>query len=260
MCRLLGIRASNSLQLSRELLSAPNALRKQSLKHPDGWGIASFSSSGWRLKRGVDPALRSSAFAAAARSLDTEVAIAHVRKASVGGLTVANTHPFVHEGWAFAHNGTVQGFETRRAGIERAIAPSLRKLLQGETDSERLFLLFLTNLRHSRVADPLDQAANALARVASHVLTTDPPGLPKPSSVNVLCSDGDRFLALRLNRTLGYATGASPRATPARTGQLVDQVLVASEPTGRNHRWRRLANGAGFAVDSRLRLTRFRLA
>jgi predicted glutamine amidotransferase len=260
MCRMLGVKADRSLVLTPELVTAENALRRQSVEHPDGWGIAEFGGAGWTRERGIAPALDSRDFVRVARRLHSATAIAHVRKASVGGIALPNTHPFLHGGWAFAHNGTVQAFDSRRASLERAIDPALRRRLEGETDSEHLCLLFLTYLVREPHRDALERSTRALLRLVRRIASSDPVGIPKPSSLNILCSDGDRFLAFRFNRELSYTTGAASRRHPARTGRPVSELVVASEPTGPERLWRRVANGAGLATDNRLRLARFAAA
>ena len=50
-------------------------------------------------------------FATAAWDLTGTTFVAHVRHASTGGHTVANTHPFQQHGRLFAHNGVVQGLD-----------------------------------------------------------------------------------------------------------------------------------------------------
>ena len=52
----------------------------------------------------------------------------HVRRATVGGLTLENTHPFTLGGLSFGHNGTVIDYPL--LGVTDA---------RGETDSEHLF-------------------------------------------------------------------------------------------------------------------------
>ena len=52
----------------------------------------------------------------------------HVRRATVGGLTLENTHPFTFGALSFGHNGTVIDYP--RLGVTDA---------RGESDSEHLF-------------------------------------------------------------------------------------------------------------------------
>jgi glutamine amidotransferase len=46
MCRLFGFRSAASERVHDALVLERNSLRRQSLEHPDGWGIASWQDGG----------------------------------------------------------------------------------------------------------------------------------------------------------------------------------------------------------------------
>lgn len=105
--------------------------------HRDGWGIVSFMSGSpvyvgrsereMHMDPSYDSALRN---VAALRG--PNIIIAHARRGSEGSRSMANTHPFVSDGVAFAHNGTVKSFH-----------PDTSRKAKGQTDSERLFMAFM---------------------------------------------------------------------------------------------------------------------
>jgi predicted glutamine amidotransferase len=68
--------------------------------------------------------------------------IAHIRKATQGGVALENTHPFMRELWGrywiFAHNGNLPDFSPPLDGSFTPV---------GQTDSERAFCWLLQNLR-----------------------------------------------------------------------------------------------------------------
>jgi predicted glutamine amidotransferase len=68
--------------------------------------------------------------------------IAHIRKATVGGVTLGNYHPFRRElwerYWVFAHNGDLPNFYPENADFYRSV---------GQTNGERAFYLILETLR-----------------------------------------------------------------------------------------------------------------
>jgi glutamine amidotransferase len=241
MCRLFGQHAHPGLDVAAALCSAPNALRFQSHRHPHGWGVGWYEHGSPRVRRGVLPAHEDEAFAAAAGQARSRVVLAHVREKSVGEIALENTHPFQHGSWLFAHNGTVARWKTVasvRAAIEDEIDADLRGLLAGATDSERLFLVFLTRLRGRARLDRagLEDVRRALretvATVAGHA--DRPP--EKPSSLNLLVSDGRVLAACRRGRTLHLALDAGPQRA----------LVVASEPIGAAARWEEIPEG-GFA-------------
>lgn len=275
MCRLFGFRAAAPSQVHRALVVESNALRRQSEEHPDGWGIAFYTSDRPVIARGVDAAFCDADFERLARRVESDTVVAHVRRASVGPLRLENTHPFQHGPWVFAHNGTVPAFDEVRAPIEKAIAPAHRAALAGDTDSERYFRLFLTEL--DRAADPLDPALplatvrDALACAVERILhaTRD---LGAEPSLNAVVTNGRVLAAFRHGRTLHFSThkrrcperstcaAFAPRCERAvASGETVSHLLVASEPIGEVNVWTELADGEFVGVDDTLRLARERV-
>ncbi|MGC3998518.1 MAG: class II glutamine amidotransferase [Anaeromyxobacter sp.] len=229
MCRLFGQHAHAGFDATEPLCTAENALRFQSHKHPHGWGIGWYVGGAPHVRRGILPAHADDAFAEAGRALRSTVVLAHVREASVGPVLHENTHPFSHDRWLFAHNGTVARFKDHpevRAAIQAEIDPDLRLSIRGDTDSERCFFLFLTRLRAhaSLAAATLADVRRALRETTAAVLgIADAVPVPKPSSLNFLVSDGRLLAACRRGRTLHAAADTGPRHA----------FVVASERIGR---------------------------
>ncbi len=241
MCRLFGHHAHPGSDPCVALCSAENALRFQSHRHPHGWGIGWYVDGTPRLRRGLLPAHADDAFVAAGKEIRSAVVLAHVRDASVGPVTEENTHPFLHERWLFAHNGTVARFKDDpevRAALLAEIDPDLRSGIAGDTDSERCFYLFLTRLRArgGLEAAGVDDVRAALAATTEVVLAiADRVPSPRPSSLTFLVSDGRVLGACRRGRTLHVAREAGGHPLFA----------VASEPIG-GARWDEVPE-SGFA-------------
>jgi predicted glutamine amidotransferase len=86
--------------------------------HNDGWGVVAWVSGKPRyLGREPTSASKDSQFEEACKkgeSLNVNShLIAHLRKASVAAKVRENTHPFVLDEWAFAHNGTIRRLNLR---------------------------------------------------------------------------------------------------------------------------------------------------
>jgi predicted glutamine amidotransferase len=95
MCRLLAAIASEVTHFRLSLKEAPRSLAFLSQEHRDGWGIGVYSQGGgWLLQRGTDCAHEDDDFHEVAAGSCGEVLIAHVRKRTVGPVTLENTHPF----------------------------------------------------------------------------------------------------------------------------------------------------------------------
>ncbi len=216
MCRLFGQHAHPGLDHTAPLITAENALRFQSHKHPHGWGIGWYSGGRPVLRRGVLPAHADEAFVHAATAARSTVVLAHVRDASIGAITAENTHPFQHGRWLFAHNGTVARYKKVHAVREAILAeidPDLRGAVHGETDSERCFLVFLSRLRaRAPLEGPtLTQVRRALAETTDAVVRIADPHAEGPTTFNLLVSDGRLLAATRHGKTLHLATDAGPR-------------------------------------------------
>src|SRR5919199_3226457 len=135
MCRVLGCVAKERLSLRHELLDAPNPLIHQSEEHDSGWGVAVYSFGDGEepsCLRFPEAAFTDAEFEAATK-LRGRIFNAHVRRATMGGLTPENTHPFCLGEYSFSHNGTILNFP-------RLLGRGVRRPA-GQTDSEAFFNL-----------------------------------------------------------------------------------------------------------------------
>jgi glutamine amidotransferase len=146
MCRLFGLNTGTEpISATFWLLNAPDSLAAQSRRNPDGTGIGCYRSDGQIvLDKQPLAAYADHEFATASRDLHGITFVAHVRYASTGGHTVANTHPFEQDGRLFAHNGVVGGLDS----LDRRLSElDARSLVGGQTDSERIFALITAQTR-----------------------------------------------------------------------------------------------------------------
>lgn len=146
MCRLFGFRSVIESQVHSSLMEAENALGTQSNAHPDGWGVAYYVDGCPQLTRSPAHALGDQLFHRLSGVVSSQTVLAHVRKATQGEKTVLNCHPFQHGRWVFAHNGDIPDFADIRAQLVERVAPGLRRFILGDTDSEVIFFLFLSEL------------------------------------------------------------------------------------------------------------------
>src|SRR5499425_325305 len=138
MCRLLGLNAGrHPVSASFWLVDAPDSLVVQSRRNVDGSGIGFFDSSGAPvLDKQPEPAFADEEFAREAKQARSVTFVAHVRYATAGNRTLANTHPFTMGGRIMAHNGGLGDLGRLEEQLGR-----YRELVQGDTDSERYFAL-----------------------------------------------------------------------------------------------------------------------
>ncbi|MFM0271017.1 class II glutamine amidotransferase [Paraburkholderia aspalathi] len=116
--------------------------------HVDGWGIAFYEERACRLFIDNKPACRSPMAEFVKRyPIKSRNVIAHIRKATQGGASAENCHPFMreHNGqqWVFAHNGDLR---ERNWWVSGPYAPV------GTTDSETAFCTIM-NVIHKRGVD-----------------------------------------------------------------------------------------------------------
>jgi len=259
MCRLFGFRSNLPARVHRSLISEKNSLRKQSIEHPDGWGIAYYDRGAIpEVAHGLGPAHSDPEFERVSNLLSSHAVLAHVRLASVGGVHRCNAHPFLHGAWAFAHNGTVTDFQQHQAALEAEIDVSFRSCIRGETDSERCFYIFMTRLRALACSDELVDApamATALAQTLAVVSRiTDRPG-GKPSSMNFMVTNGRMLGATRRDRTLFLSEeshGELVQHQPLQEGAELDQVVIASEELSGEDHWHEIPEESVVAVDGEM--------
>jgi len=148
MCRLFGLNAGTApITATFWLLDAPDSLTTQSRHNPDGAGIGCYRPDGQiLLDKQPLAAYADAEFATAARNLHGTTFVAHVRYASTGAHTVANTHPFQQDGRLFAHNGVVGGLDLLERRLSELDADGL---VAGQTDSERVFALITAEARRA---------------------------------------------------------------------------------------------------------------
>ena len=180
MCRILGCVSAEPISIEHELLHAENPLIRQSEEHDSGWGMAVYERPDGREPACVrfPQAAHADGDFLKATEMGGRIFNVHVRRATMGGLTDANTHPFCLGNFSFGHNGTVLNYP-------RLIEPGVRPA-KGETDSEHFFNWLL---RDFDAGDPIGSLRREVAAVAER----------SPfSGLNFLFSDGERLFAYRL--------------------------------------------------------------
>ena len=156
MCQLLGMNANTPT----DLMFSFTGFATRAEEHKDGFGIAFFEGAGVRLMVDAQSA-RHSPIAEMVRRypIRSSHIVAHIRKATQGGVALANTHPFVRElwgrYWVFAHNGDLKGFAPRLHGAFRPV---------GETDSEHAFCWLMQELAKAHASVPSTPELSATLR------------------------------------------------------------------------------------------------
>lgn len=242
------------------LLEAPDSMAVQARRNTSGAGMGWFDESNTPTvvkhpgHETASSPLRSDAAAVTANTL-----ITHVRMATAGSESMANTHPFLVDDMLIAHNGGFSDLQAVDAhlGADAALA-------HGQTDSERYALLIAKEAR-ARGGDVGAGIAAAAAWLSQNV---------PMYSLNVVVIKNGWLWALRYpderalhiaRRVVPATTDGAPDATWSGSSSLAshqisaagdtDIVVVASERIDASDNWRMLEPGELVSVDPHLRIS-----
>jgi len=190
MCRLIAIidpqdetLTETALRQFGSLAETGNIPPGMDKGHKDGWGVAAYKDEGVAILE-KDPA---DAFAdpkyqpAVMKIKDAAPALVlgHLRKASLGLVSIENTQPYTSGSYIFCHNGTLRDFE------KLVLGPKYSAQRKGTTDSEIVFLFLLQTIEAKG-----DFTAGFMEGVA-HLRAMN------YTALNILMSNGRTLIALR---------------------------------------------------------------
>lgn len=256
MCELFALSASAPVDIKLSLSELARHGGNTGI-HSDGWGVAFLDGRDVRMFREPSPAANSPWVQCLQQNpISSDTVIAHIRHATQGAISLANTQPFVRElrgrAHVFAHNGHL-GERVRQEG-----AACERFMPIGETDSEVAFCRFLHALSacpttagdvsamlstFARVARQMREVgpANMILAVDGHLLVhadrrTQRPGVIEPPGLWILRRSCPGDEAERI-------TGAGIDFTHS----ALHVVLVASVPLT-DESWQPLERGCTLAI------------
>jgi len=257
MCRLFGLHADRRVVTATFwLLEAPDNLVEQSKRNPDGTGLGVFEGDGKpHLYKQPIAAWQDIQFATEAHELTGTTFIAHIRYSTGAPLAVRNTHPFLQDDRIFAHNGVVGALDVVDARLR---ALGVDDLVQGETDSERIFALITACVREhdgdvgAGIVGAVGWLADTVPIFAVNILlstATDLWALRYPETNELYLLDRRDVDDTRLRMGSDRITAHSEQLTSDAS------VLFASEPMDDDH-WQLLAPGELVHVDADLQIDR----
>lgn len=264
MCELLGMSAN----VPTDLCFSFAGLRRRgggTGPHKDGWGVVFYEGAGIRAFHDPNPSVSSEVADLLERHpIRSTVAICHIRQANVGGVSLANTHPFIRElggrYWSFAHNGQLHDYCWEQEANEYPV----RHRPVGDTDSEGVFCALLNRLS-TRIEAGMQREA-LLQTLASLCAERAQRGV-----FNVILSNGDWLFSFCSTR-LSVITRRAPFRPallqdsevcvqlPLKTSPLDVITVVATEPLTLDSAWQALAPGEWRAWASGEEIGRGRVA
>lgn len=199
----------------------------------DGVGVGWYSSGARPgVYRDIQPAWNDRNLQNVAEHTISGLFLAHIRASSGSAIQQTNCHPFRHDRWLFQHNGEINSFPRLKRAIDLEIDPELYPLMEGSTDSERMFFLALT-------FGLMDNPRAALQKMVAHIEKIgQAEGVPAPLVMTLAISNGEQLFIVR------YASPGNPppslyhnrsvhaiREIDGRNEQLPDDALIVlSEP------------------------------
>lgn len=239
MCRWLAYQGS-PIYLDSLLFNPEHSLIEQS-RHAeqsiyetngDGFGVGWYGTRDMPgIYRDTRPAWNDKNLRNLAEQVKSQLFLSHIRATSGTAIQRSNCHPFSHKNWVFQHNGEINDFERMKQELDTLIAPELYPLMEGSTDSERLFFLALT---YGLEQDAPLALRRMVGRVEALRIQYD---IEAPFKITAALSDGKQIFAIRYStdrdsNTLFHSRNphALEEVINLAPGQDPEGVLVLSEP------------------------------
>jgi predicted glutamine amidotransferase len=219
MCRVFGCVAAEPISVRHDLLEADNPLIRQSEEHDSGWGMSVYKRADGEepdCVRFPEAAFEDDDFVEATQ-MRGRIFNVHVRRATMGGLTLENTHPFCLGPYSFCHNGTIVRYP-------KLLEPDVMKP-KGQTDSEAFFNFLMRDFDDAAPERCLRNAVRRMIECSPF------------SGINFLFSDGAKLYA--------YKLGIFELHWASRDGSLV----VSSERITTSDAWHSVHDDVLLVVD-----------
>jgi glutamine amidotransferase len=208
MCRFIAY-VGNPILLDDVLFKPKNSLIQQSIHareadeplNGDGFGV------GWYAQEidptpavfvSIQPAWNDRNLKYLAPKIRSNCFFAHVRAASTGDVSYVNTHPFHYKRFLFMHNGVIAGFEQIKRYLRRQLSDEAYNWIQGQTDSEHMFALFIDLFfKHKGHFVAEDIAAAFQETIARIHMLQKKHKIRGINYINVAITDGKNIVAIR---------------------------------------------------------------
>lgn len=266
MCRFLIFKGKEDIRLADLLTRPAHSIINQSydsrlrldLRRPingDGFGVGYYtknSTDGPCVFRAITPAWNNQNLETLAERTRSRLVFAHVRASTYGLLSETNCHPFTFHRLMFMHNGGILTFSKIKRRLLNHIKEEYFLFVQGSTDSEVIFALFLDNLDKLGFdpkrpegdfgAETLRAALLKTIEIIK-VYSNDVDPSAEPSLLNLAVTDGSsvvisRYITSKTQEaaSLHFSCGSSFKEVEPgqyvveRVDRKQDVIMVASEP------------------------------
>jgi len=229
MCRFIVYWGNKTVSVGDWILETDNCLLHQSISdisnrpNADGWGFAYRVGHKFILEKSPQPAFQDTNYKNKAARITTDLLFAHVRRKSQGVISLQNTHPFIHNGWVFMHNGNIPNFEIYKEKLRIKFLQNTDFDTLGTTDSEFLFRYFIHWFEKSENCDACC-VLNLISSIIQELIEITKNDMDEELALNFMLTNGQFMIGFRRNRTLYYSL-------------LKEGVLISSEQIDKNLTW-----------------------
>ncbi|KAI8063552.1 nucleophile aminohydrolase [Gongronella butleri] len=264
MCRLLVYKGKQSILLGHLITYPSHSIVNQSFdsklridhRRPlngDGFGVGWYDSDTDKDEKctppciftSVTPAWNNTNLVRLAEKIKSPLVFAHVRASTSGAVTEANCHPWNYGKIMWMHNGGIAQFDKMKRKLLAQLPEKLFLFVQGNTDSEwafALFLSFLPNIdaarfHHQELKEAMIKTIAQLNAWAEELDITE------PSLLNFAVTDGAsvvcvRYISSKTDEAASLYFSSGTRFECYRPGHYrmikadrrEDMVVIASEP------------------------------
>lgn len=277
MCRIFGFRSIINSQVHTSLVHAENALGTQSERHRDGWGVAYYISNAPHVIKSEKTAIDDRLFQKVSGLVSSQTVVAHIRKATQGNNNILNTHPFQYGPWIFVHNGHIKDFDKHREKLTELVDPELKTFILGDTDSEIIFYLILSEIKKRIGLDPnkmaIDQLVESCKQAVRNILKITGPCefgdkevQTDHNSITFVLTNGIHMAAHQGGQPLFYSTyknkcsdrDSCPKFSqacenPSNDG-VINHLIFSSEPLQGENIWIQMVGHQVVGVDENMKM------
>jgi len=232
----------------------------------DGFGVGWYppgTGNEPAIFKSVSPAWSNQNLLNLSRVIQSHCILAHVRAASPGlPVSRMNCHPFARDGFTFMHNGAIGDYRMSKRCFYNILSDSAFAAMQGTTDSEMIFAMFLDIYLSLDGPASVEKMATALAETIDSVESThQSAGGSAECNLNLVVTDGREAVVSRYSsdgitsNSLHIHTGHRYRCDGgnAKLERCEDPtVLVASEPLTRDNSWESVPANHMVLIDDSL--------
>ncbi|KAI3405474.2 DUG3 [Candida oxycetoniae] len=262
MCRFMIYKGRESMVLSDLLTKPAHSIINQSfdsrlrldMRNPingDGFGVGYYTEHNKPcVFKAITPAWNNVNLINLSQSTESSLVFAHVRASTQGVLSETNCHPFNFGKLMFMHNGGISCFDKIKKKLINYLDDKYFLFIQGSTDSECCFALFLDTLERmgfdpSSIETKFSHVVlkTALLKTIELIKSWQVEVTSEPSLLNFAATDGEsvvvsRYITSKTDEaaSLHFSTGSrffeyQPGLFKMeRLNRSQDVIFVASEP------------------------------